>query len=158
VLGFHHFHLGTTLEKKGFITRSNEVLFAHVTRAKFDVLGLFDHSVFDDSSPNMTPARQRLWALHEQILLGDTSPGSFILVNAISTSGHTVHTVRTAQHFAKLIANVDPKLDDSTYLKTLYGNHPMTKTPKLQWAFKYLDLCLADDANQIYFLLARGPA
>lgn len=47
VMGFHHFHLGTTLENKGFVTRTDVVLFAHVTRTTFDVLGLFDHSVFD---------------------------------------------------------------------------------------------------------------
>lgn len=158
VMGFHHFHLGTTLERKGFIARSNEVLFAHVTRTKFEVLGLFDHSAFDNSSPNMTPERQRLWALHEQILSENTPPGSFILVNAISTSGHTTQTVRIAQHYAKLIAKVDPQLDDPTYRNALYGNHPIAKTPKLRWAFKHLDLCLADDANQIFFLMARGPA
>lgn len=47
VMGFHHFHLGTKPEKQGFIERTDDVLFAFVTRTTFDVLGIFDHSVFE---------------------------------------------------------------------------------------------------------------
>src|SRR4051794_27942177 len=56
VMGFHHFHLNSTLEKRGFITRSKDVLFASVSRTRFDVIGIFDHSVFDDDDPLAMPA------------------------------------------------------------------------------------------------------
>lgn len=53
--GLHHFHL----EPPGRIERSNDLLFAHVTRDSFNVIAIFDHSVFDLSSAE----RHRLWVV-----------------------------------------------------------------------------------------------
>ncbi len=67
VMGFHHFHLGRELEDRGFVTRTNDVLFAHVSRRRFEVIGIFDHSAFYSNDPDAMPAeRQRLWELYEQ--------------------------------------------------------------------------------------------
>ena len=46
VTGFHHFHLGLDMLNNGLATRTKEVLLAYVTRDTFNVIGLFDHSVF----------------------------------------------------------------------------------------------------------------
>jgi hypothetical protein len=161
VMGFHHFHLGTKLEKNGFVTRTDVVLFGYVTRTTFDVLGLFDHSVFDNEDTTvMTFERARFWELHENILLEGIEPGSFILANLISGSGHTSQVVLLAQRYAKLIKRIDPHLDDRSYVKSfLYGGRFMTPAkPKLRWAFKHLDLYLADDASATCFIMQRGPA
>ncbi len=161
VMGFHHFHLGMALEKKGFVTRTDEVLFAHVTRSTFDVLGLFDHSVFDDKDPAvMSAERTRLWGLHEQVLFEGVEPGSFVLANPISMSGHPSQIVMLAQHYAKLIKRIDPNLDDRSYVETmLYGGRlAVPAKPKLRWAFKHLDLYIADDASTTCFIMQRGPA
>jgi hypothetical protein len=52
VMGYHHFHLNMTIEPKGFASRKveNEILFAHVTREEFTVVGIFDHSVFSTNA------------------------------------------------------------------------------------------------------------
>ena len=47
VMGLHHFHLGLTREAKGHALRTNEVLFASVTRDTFEIIGLFDHDAFE---------------------------------------------------------------------------------------------------------------
>src|SRR3954470_21193916 len=123
VMGFHHFHLNSTLEKRGFTTRSNNVLFAAVSRDRFDVIGIFDHSVFDDDDPLAMPAeRERLWTLHHDWITRGLEPGSTVLLGDISTSGHKREVVGRAQSYARRIARTDPKLDDADFLKNeLYG-------------------------------------
>ena len=60
-MGVHHFHLGLHQETSGLMTRTNEVLFAAVSRDTFNVLGLFDHSVFDSTVDDaIAPERERL--------------------------------------------------------------------------------------------------
>ena len=44
-MGYHHFHLGTKIEPKGHVERTNEVLFAKVSRDTFSAIGIFGHSV-----------------------------------------------------------------------------------------------------------------
>jgi hypothetical protein len=46
-MGLHHFHLGLTMGAAGHAARTNQVLFASVTRDEFEFLGLFDHSAFE---------------------------------------------------------------------------------------------------------------
>ena len=161
VMEFHHFHLSTNMEKGGFVTRTDEVLFAHVTRSNFDALGIYDHSVFDDdTTKTMTPERERLWTLHEEVLTEGLPPGSFVVGNMISASGHSTWIVMHAQFCAKQIAKIDPQLDDRELLeRTLYraAHVSVPKKPKLRWAFKHLDLYLCDDSEQMAFLIRRGP-
>lgn len=160
VMGFHHFHLGMSLEKKGIVTRTKVVLFAHVTRTTFDVLGMFDHSVFcTDDAMVMTAERRRLWELHERVILEGAAPGAFVVANPVSISGHSTHIVLLAQHCAKLMKHVDPQLNDRSYLaKMIYGERlKVPSKPKLRWCFKHLDLYLADDASGASFLMSQGP-
>jgi len=42
----HHFHLGTTVGKGGFISRGNPLLYARVTPTHFYIIGIFDHDWF----------------------------------------------------------------------------------------------------------------
>jgi hypothetical protein len=160
VMGFHHFHLGMSLEKRGFVTRTNVVLFARVTRTSFDVLGLFNHSVFcTDDTTTMTLERRRLWELHERVIFEGVESGAFVVANPISASGHSSQIVMLAQHYARLVKHVDPRLDDRSYLATtIYGDQlPIPSNPKLRWCFKHLDLYLADDASNASFLMFQGP-
>lgn len=157
-MGFHHFHLGTTLEKKGFIERSDDVLFAYVTRTTFDVLGIFDHSVFENQDPSAMPAeRGRLWQLYDDLLAEQAPSGSFVIANSISLSGHQTGMVLLAQRHARWIKELDPKLDDREFLAKTFYTDRMPKKPKLEWAFQHLDLLLADEPNNAYFLIQRAP-
>ena len=161
VMGFHHFHLGTNIEKKGIVTRTDVVLFAYVTRTKFIVLGLFDHSVFDnEDSSAMTNERKRLWELYDEVTLDGVEPGTVVIRNLIAESGHSLMVVSLSQHYAKTIQNIDPKLDDQEYLETeVYGlaNIPVPDKPDLHWACRHLDLFLIDKTIPAYFLVHRGP-
>lgn len=160
VMGFHHFHLGTTLEPKGFIKRTDNVLFAYITRTHFDVLGLFDHSVFNNDDPtSMTAEHTRLWQLHEEVIFADVDPGFVVVANPITTSGHMLHIVELAQRAARIIKQIDPRLDDRAYLQNhIYGKHlPVPTKLKLRWDFSDLDLCLIDDVTHTGFIMQRGP-
>lgn len=158
VMGFHHFHLGTTLEKKGFIKRTDDVLFAFVTRTTFDVLGIFDHSVFENLDSSAMPAeRARLWQLYNDLLAEHAPPGSVVIANMVSLSGHQTGIVMLAQRHAHWIKELDPKLDDREFLGRTFYKDGLPKKPKLEWAFQHLDLLLADETNNAYFLIQRAP-
>ena len=58
VMGLHHFHLGLRKETSGLIARTNEVVLASVARDNLELMGLFDHSVFEWSRcGGMAPER-----------------------------------------------------------------------------------------------------
>ena len=69
--GFHHFHL-----KAGKGSKSNIVLFAHVSRETFKAVALFDHSVFDHSSNEMSQERKRMWAIFDDIVSREIAPNT----------------------------------------------------------------------------------
>lgn len=48
--GIHHFHLGSRLEADGFVNRTSELLFAHVSRERFLMIDVLDHSSFNDDA------------------------------------------------------------------------------------------------------------
>lgn len=64
-MGYHHFHLDAA-PTQGM--RSDEMMFAHVTRNTFTVVGIFNHSVFKKTLPNepMTVERERLWQIADE--------------------------------------------------------------------------------------------
>jgi hypothetical protein len=163
VMGLHHFHLGLTLEPQGHAVRTNEMLFAAVTRESFEVIALVDHQVFEDGADGaLTAERGRLWTLIETRRARDMEPGSFYIGGGlggagISMSGHPTAIVMAAQAYAKVIRDMDPKLDDPDYVSALYLAGRPPKAPKLSWRFDHLDLCLVDSANAGYFVLRRGP-
>ena len=66
VMGLHHFHLGTRREQRGHMARTNDVLFAFVNRKTFEILGLFDHTVFDAEEGLLSDERERIWSTYER--------------------------------------------------------------------------------------------
>ena len=163
VMGMHHFHLGLTLEPQGHAVRTNEVIFAEVTRDTFEVVALVDHSVFEDGdNGNLSAERERLWGLHQTRRERNMAPGAVYISGGmgglgISTSGHPTLIVLSAQAYFRIISDMDPKLDDPSYVESLYPSGPPTKKPKLSWRFNHLDLTLVDDANHCYFTMRCGP-
>ena len=164
VMGLHHFHLGQALEKKGHAVRTNEIIFAEVTRERFDVVALTDHDVFaNNADGSLTPERERLWELFDSRRAKDVQPGAVYVGGGygslgISTSGHPTYLVLIARKYGRIITEIDPKLDDPIYVAGLYPAGRPLKPPKLSWGFKHLDLVICDDANQCYFTMGRGPA
>lgn len=163
VMGFHHFHLGLSMEAAGHIARTNEVIFAAVDRDCFHAIGLFDHSAFENEDPSvMTPERQRLWQTHEDWIAAGVSPGAFIISGGfgglgISTSGHPTAVVMAAMDYVRIINSIDPQLDDPAYVEQTFGTIPVGQRRKLEWALHHMDLGVLDGPSRTFYSLRKGP-
>jgi hypothetical protein len=162
VMGLHHFHLGLTMEAAGHAVRTNEVLFASVTRDALEIIGLFDHDAFEhEDDGTMTPERVKLWQAYHVRETAGTLPGQLMVGGyanlGITLSSQPVAVVRTAQRHVKIIRENDPKLDDPEFVKKLYGNSGAPAKPKLKWCYVHLDFGVCDDAAGFFGAFERGP-
>lgn len=150
----HHFHLGTTLEARGHVARTDDVLFAEVTRETFGVIGLFGHDVFERGSAE----NRRYLAAHAATRRGQAPPLTVVIESLLATSGHPVHIVNHAGHCARLIRDLDPLLDGRATLDTYYAQAGLPPPEKIraEWMLHHLDLCVHDRANDMTFVLAKG--
>jgi hypothetical protein len=155
VMGYHHFHL-TPAPK-----RSNDLLFAHLTRDIFSVVGIFNHGVFEplDPSNSMTEERTRLWKLFNERAARGAPAGAPVVQSLIALSGHSIYFVTNlSKNYARVIREIDPKLDDQTFVRGLY-NQAALSVPwrvKLRWYLQVLDLGLLDK-DGVFFILCKGP-
>ncbi|OMG51648.1 hypothetical protein BJN45_17155 [Azonexus hydrophilus] len=162
VMGYHHFHLGPQVYPNGFAARTDNLIFARVSRDHFTVVAIFDHSVFErpeDSTETMTKERERLWSVFDEHSSRGMAPGAVYIPSMITTSGHSMHVVRMADDYAHVIREIDPKLDDIEFVKGLYdpAGPPCPKKPKLKWHLNYLDLGLLDTTSNMFFVFRYGP-
>ena len=162
VMGLHHFHLGLTMELAGHAVRTNELLFASVTRESFDIIGLFDHAAFEHEDDGvMTPERQKLWSAYETRQVAGSLPGQLSFGGfgglGITLSSHPVAVVRAAQDHVRVMREIDPKLEDPAYVRSLYPQDAIPARPKLRWHFNHLDFGLFDEAAGFFALFRRGP-
>jgi hypothetical protein len=152
-MGYHHFHLGTAVQRRGYVDRTDDLIFAEVRRDTFTVIAIFGHEVFENESAE----RRRLWSVHDQVAYRGLPPGSFVIAGMISTSGHTTQSVRYAQQCARLIGKLEPKIDDLPYMATLYPpGRQMSPKPKFSWGFQHLDLILYEAVAPAGLVLIMG--
>ncbi len=160
VMGYHHFHLGLKFERNGHIGRTNNLLFARVNRSKFEVIAIFDHSVFNTNPDgSMSAERTRLWSIFDRLSLLGVPAGSCVVSSLIATSGHPVQIVELAGRYAHFIQNFDRSLDESGAVIKLYEEAGF-KSPvksKLRWHLNWLDLGLLDEPSNHFFVFHRGP-
>lgn len=158
--GFHHFHLNMNVQSTGLSERTSDVLFAFVSRDKFHAIGIFDHDVFEpvDSNGNMTLERRRMWALHEKHATLGMKPGTAYFSNPITSSGHPLYLGRLADYYARIIREIDPKLDDRVYVNSLYaqGELPPPKKYNFEWQMADLDLTVLDRKTNVLFSIHKG--
>jgi len=155
VMGLHHFHLGLTMEAAGHAARTNELLFASVTRENFEILGLFDHAAFEhEDDGTMTPERQKLWSLYEAREAAHNLPGQLSIGGfgnlGVTTSSHPIAVVMAAQDHVPVLREIDPKLDDPNYVRSVYSEGSVPSKPKLKWCYRHLDLGLLDEADSFF--------
>jgi hypothetical protein len=107
----------------------------------------------------MTPDRQRLWEIFEAHSTKDLPPDSVVVLTPIATSGHPLHLINLASYYARIIRELDPKLDQPNYIAELYAEAkiPVPDKPKLRWHFEYLKLGLLDESSNVFFALCQGP-
>lgn len=157
-MGFHHFHLGNKVEAAGHVERTDDVLFARVSRQDFTTIGIFNHSVFDPTGDEMSAERKRLWKIFDEHTGRGIPPGSVVIPSPIATSGHPVHVVSTAQEYSRIIYGLDPKLDDPSFVNELYGGNKASapEKVKLKWALNFSDLGIHETRSNHLFVLRRG--
>jgi hypothetical protein len=150
-MGYHHFHLGFGTD---MIARSNELVFAQVSRDTFHVIAILDHSVFTPG----TPANQLLAAIHEKEIFHGLEPGTVVVSNPITTSAHSLHHVDYASTCNELLFRLDQKCDDADFLQeTLKVIQSSIRLPlRLQWYFAHLDLGLYDEEQGINIVVQKG--
>lgn len=158
VMRYHHLHFDAA---PGNGMRSDDVLFAHVTRNEFTVVGIFNHTVFKQTEPNanITAERDRLWEIFDERSSRGHTPGSVIVPTLITLSGHNLEFVRAATDYVRVVAEIDPHLDDPSYVCGLYeqAGVPLPKRPKVEWYLHFLDLGLLDKNMGAFFCLRNGP-
>jgi hypothetical protein len=153
VMGYHHFHFDAVPHSQ---IRSDDVLFAHVTRDTFIVVGIFNHTVFEPTDPGepMTAERNRLWKIFAERSARGAPAGSVVVQPPIVLSGHSIYFVNLSKNYARVIKGIDSKLDDPGYVRGLYQKAGLRvpAKPKLRWHLQYLDLGLLDKDNRFFFL------
>lgn len=158
--GFHHFHLNMNVQSTGLSERTDDVLFAFVSRDAFHAVGIFNHEVFNqvDTQGNMTAERERMWKLHEKHSTLGMSPGTVYISNPIMLSGHPMMLVKMSDIYARIIKETDSKLDDRLFINSLYdhGGWPHPSKYNFQWIIEHLDLKLFDKKNNVSLILHKG--
>lgn len=163
VMGLHHFHLGLTREKRGHVARTREVLFAYVSRDSFQVLGLFDHTVFDWTvEDELTPERAKLWSVFDDFQSARTAPGEIVVGGigglGITAAGTPTIVTWVAIKQVEIMRQLEPKLDDIDFVKSLYGEHQIPERIKFSWHYNHLDFGLVNEPSEEFIKLLPGPA
>lgn len=161
-MGFHHFHLGENINAKGISERTNEVIFARVSKDVFHVAAIFDHSVFDsdrNESDNMNEERTRLWKIYDAFSTRGLPPSTVYMSNPITMSGHPLHIHDIAREYTHVLNELDDKINSREFENLVYEETKLIKPKnnKLAWHINGLDLGLLDKANQ-FFIIKHGPA
>ena len=162
VLGLYHFHLGLRQEASGLMARTEEVLFAHVSRDAVDILGLFDHSVFERTvDDEMAPERQKLWSIHEEYQAAQAGPGAILTggvggLGITSAGTPTVVTMKAIRQL-ELVRNTESKLDDAEYTKEVFAEFAVPKNVRPAWHYDNLDFGLLNEASGDFKCLMPGP-
>lgn len=160
-MGYHHLHLSQIVEPGGHSKRTDEVLFAQVTKNTFHAIGFFDHSVFDSPTPEnlkMSPERERLWSVYDARKSLGREPGAVYIDMPITTSGHNLNHVRLAGDFAKIMYAIDPKLDTLSTRSEIFPDltHEALKAMKLSWKVIFMNLGLFDKTTSSFYVLKHG--
>lgn len=162
VMGFHHFHLGLTMETAGHMARTDHVLFASVTRDTFEIFCLFDHAAFVyEDNGTMTPERLKLWSIYQAREAARALPGQLMIGGyanlGVTLSSQPMAVTRAAQRHVRIVGEVEPRLDDPAYVRTFYQDGTAPAKPKLKWHYRHLDFGLLEQSAGKFFLLERGP-
>ena len=113
--------------------------------------------MLDRASCWSAPARAaRLW--HER-LTRHVPPGSFVVASPIASSGHSDHFILRAVNYARLIGDVDQKIEDPAYISALTAGTAfvLPAKPNWKWHLHYLDLGLIEKTSGFFRLFGEGP-
>ena len=161
VMGLHHFHLGLRQGASGLMGRTDEVVFAHVSRDTVDILGLFDHSVFEWTiGDTMVPERQRLWTIYDEYQAAQAGPGPMLMGGiggiGVTLSGTPMVVTMKAIRLLEIVRKTEPELDDAENAKKAFAEFPVSSV-RPAWHYDHLDFGLLNDATGDFKCLMPGP-
>lgn len=157
VMNLYHFHLLPYEKDKQESTRTDELIFAKVDKTTFEIIGIFDHSIFksEENTDALNLEREKLFKTWDNIIMKNIPDGSIIVPTSLITSGHTEKVVSTSMEYSKIIKEYDKKFNDIAFLNILYENKDIPNNPKLNWHFNGTDLGIIDKDNN-FFILRHG--
>jgi len=152
VMNLYHFHLLPYEKNKQHSTRTDDLIFAKVDKTTFEIIGVFDHSVFkkDADTHELNSERTRLYRTWDNIIESSIPDGGVYNQTSLTMSGHTREVVHSAQRYSSTIQEYDLKLGDLDFLKLLYIDSDIPNNPNLQWHINGTDLGLLDKMNNYY--------
>jgi hypothetical protein len=124
------------------------------------VVGVFDHSVFEsESGQPLTPERERLWRIFDERLTCHAPPGSVVVAPPIMSSGHSGYVTYMAMNYARLISDMDQRIDDRGHISDLIAGtgFQLPTKPQWKWQLQYLDLGLFEKMSNAFLVLRKGP-
>ena len=108
----------------------------------------------------MTPERGRLWSIYDAHQAANNSPGQFIVGGfgnlGISTAGTPLAITLAAIRQIRIAQEIEPKLDDPDFVRTLLGEHTVPAELNLKWCYNHLDFGLSNEPSNEFFILMRG--
>ncbi|AIT09542.1 hypothetical protein LO80_05905 [Candidatus Francisella endociliophora] len=155
-MGYHHFHLSLDKVNNNISGRTNELLFAQVTRDSFKAIAIFDHSVFDNSK--MSEERKRMYDIFTKYAEMFLKPGSIYIPSVIGGNGHPFHILQLSDEYSRYIYELDPQLDDRAFVNKLYRdcNLEVPNRYEFIWSFYGLDLNLLNKKDKKEFVIREG--
>lgn len=166
ITGFHHLHLGHLVEGRKISGRTDDVIFAKISRETFKIIGVFDHSVFnnlDSATQEINCERSRLWDIFDnEIRASYVSENNLaktvVMSSMITTSAHPLSIVLLAQEYLRIIFEFDKKLGESEFVNSLFlkSGVEKPKNPKIVWYINGTDLGLLERNTGIYAIFRKG--
>jgi hypothetical protein len=157
-MGFHHFHIGYLLEGESFSDRSGDTLIAKVNRKEMYVIGVYDHSVYWNSSVDISKERKRLWNDYENFYFRGKKTNSLRIGSLISTSGHPLHIHSLTQSYLYKIAQFENNLYQAEWIreKLQITATETINVDEFQWLLNFSDLYLFNKRKNLYLLIGEG--
>jgi len=151
----HHFHFGVPSKQhpKG---RSAALLFAEVLDTEFRVIAISNHGVFQRGSAEQA----RFFSICRAYSAKDIPAGQAFMANPVMSSGHSMVVVFFADRCEELIEQVDSRLNDPSFVDSLYNEQPILvdgklisrpSAPQLSWHFEDLKFGLLDKTTGVFF-------
>lgn len=156
VMNYYHFHLVPYDKTSNQSTRTDELVFAKVDKRTFEIIGVFDHRVFEkDNDESLNDERERLYKVWDSILTKDMPDRSVYIPTDITTSGHSGQVRDYAMECVKVIKEIDLQIETHEFLKKIYVEKSIPNNPKLKWYLHGTDFGLIDRDN-IFFKFRDG--
>lgn len=151
VMNYYHFHLVPYDKTCNKSTRTDELIFAKVDKSTFEIIGVFNHRVFEKGNDErLNDERKKLYKVWDNILTKDMFDGSVYTPTDIAISGHNGQVISYAMECVKVIKEIDPKIESIEFLKQIYSDKSIPNNPKLKWYFHGTDFGLIDRDNNFF--------